>query len=282
MTTYESSLKSPDTSMEGKIKLDLFLGGKVSVYQPVTGYRSGVDAVLLASLVTINHNNDSALEPAHKKYKVLDLGCGASVASLCLANRIPNLDITGIDNNPIMHTLATKNHILNMALLNTMQSTFNVKLLDINQPYSVDEFINQFNIVICNPPYFKNTSHKDVSLYSSKEKGNMESTALLKDFINFAFKVLKNSGDLYMIYNSSRFHELLNLLNLAHWGGLEIYPIYSYMNQPATRCMIKIKKLSKSPTIFNAGIVMHQNDGSYTPVAENILKHGHCFFNQPK
>mgnify|MGYP001821000592 CR=1 FL=1 len=53
---------------------DAFLGGKLHLLQPKTGYRAGVDPVLLAASV-----------PAAAGERVLDLGCGVGAAALCLS-----------------------------------------------------------------------------------------------------------------------------------------------------------------------------------------------------
>ena len=51
---------------------DAFLGGRITVWQPRTGFRSGMDAVFLAAAV-----------PARAGDTVLDLGCGAGAAARC-------------------------------------------------------------------------------------------------------------------------------------------------------------------------------------------------------
>ena len=50
---------------------DAFLGGRLYLWQPRTGYRAGVDPVLLAASV-----------PARRGESVLDLGCGVGTAAL--------------------------------------------------------------------------------------------------------------------------------------------------------------------------------------------------------
>jgi tRNA1Val (adenine37-N6)-methyltransferase len=63
--------------------VDGFLGGKLQVEQPVSGYRAATDPVYLAAAV-----------PAKAGQTVLDVGCGVGVASLCLGVRT-NAQITG-------------------------------------------------------------------------------------------------------------------------------------------------------------------------------------------
>jgi len=77
---------------------DQFLGGRLTVAQPKTGYRAGVDPVLLAASV-----------PAGRGESVLELGCGVGVASLCLAARVPGLKITGVEIQPDAAILDAQN-----------------------------------------------------------------------------------------------------------------------------------------------------------------------------
>ncbi|MCO4829001.1 MAG: methyltransferase, partial [Lentibacter algarum] len=56
---------------------DAFLGGRLKLWQPKQGYRAGVDPVLLAASIA-----------AKAGESVLDLGCGAGAAALCLGRRV--------------------------------------------------------------------------------------------------------------------------------------------------------------------------------------------------
>ena len=66
--------------------------------QPRAGYRAGMDAVLLGASI-----------PAQAGQQVLDVGCGVGTAGLCLASRVPGVQVTGIELQPDLHRLATQN-----------------------------------------------------------------------------------------------------------------------------------------------------------------------------
>ena len=65
---------------------DRFLGGQLTLMQPRTGYRAGVDPVFLAAAIS-----------AQAGESVLDLGCGAGAAALCLGTRVPGLKLVGVE-----------------------------------------------------------------------------------------------------------------------------------------------------------------------------------------
>ena len=70
----------------GPLSDDAFLGGRLRLWQPVAGYRAATDPVLLAAAC-----------PAVTGQSVLDLGCGAGAAGLCLAARVPGIALAGLE-----------------------------------------------------------------------------------------------------------------------------------------------------------------------------------------
>lgn len=237
--------------------LDLFLNGKVQARQHPKGYRSGTDAVLLASIIT---------NP--KQGMCLEIGCGVGVASLCLAARLHNMHIIGLEKREDLFNLACENAKLNKFPTSSFQPVLGNIL--------THKFTKQFQVVFANPPYYVNTEQKKE--FTLKEMGNMETDATLKDFITFAFKNLKNHGYLYIIQSSERLQEMMQYFTLKHWGNIEIFPIYSYNNKPATRFIVKAKKIGNNISKIHNGIIMHNTDKTYSNSAISILKHGKSFF----
>ncbi|MEL6934975.1 MAG: methyltransferase, partial [Pseudomonadota bacterium] len=86
------------TSDAKAIRCDAFLGGKLNIWQPVAGYRAGIDPVMLAASVQ-----------AETGQELLDLGCGVGVAALCAARRVDGLRITGLELQTPYADLARRN-----------------------------------------------------------------------------------------------------------------------------------------------------------------------------
>ena len=70
----------------GRLTKDTLLNGRVRLQQPAEGYRAAIDPVFLAASIL-----------ALPGEKLLELGCGAGAASLCLAWRIPAVAVVGVD-----------------------------------------------------------------------------------------------------------------------------------------------------------------------------------------
>ena len=77
--------------------IDNFLGGRIKIYQPIRGYRAGIDAVLLASFIN-----------AYDNCKILDVGSGTGLITFCIAYRYKKICITGIEKNKNYYNLSLK------------------------------------------------------------------------------------------------------------------------------------------------------------------------------
>src|SRR5277367_3743359 len=78
------------------------LGGRVIYRQPVSGFRSGIEPILLAASI-----------PARAGEHVLEAGTGAGAALLCLTARVPGVYATGVEMDAAMADLATANAEMN-------------------------------------------------------------------------------------------------------------------------------------------------------------------------
>src|ERR1700722_12648710 len=114
---------------------DTFLGGRVRVEQPQTGFRSGLDAVMLAAAV-----------PARPGETALELGAGAGAASLCLAARVPHVAITGVEISADLAMLASRN-----AAVNGMATRVSFAAADV---FALPPALKrEFDHVLVNPPF---------------------------------------------------------------------------------------------------------------------------------
>lgn len=243
-------------SINKEVEEVYYLNKNIIVKDYVKGYRSGTDTILLASLVK-----------AQEKQLILDVGCGIGVAALCLGYRIKNTTVYGIENNENLYNLAVENTKLNL------NCNFIPVLGDI---LTYTNFFANFDHIMCNPPYY---SKDDNATSLAKKFANIEGTAKLKDFINFSLKYLKDNGNFYMVNRTERLGETLAILEEKNISDIAIYPIHSYINKSATRFLLTAKKGSKAGMKLHFGIILHNNDGSYTKEAKEILVEGKSFYN---
>ncbi len=111
----------------------MFLCGRLRLWQPVRGYRAATDAVLLAAAC-----------PARPGETVLDLGCGAGAASLCLAARVPGVVLSGLEVQPGYADLACRNAARNGVAMEVVEGDLAI----------CPERLRDFDHVIANPPWY--------------------------------------------------------------------------------------------------------------------------------
>lgn len=86
------------------LRAGTLLGGRVAYAQLEAGYRTGIEPVLMAAAV-----------PARAGEVVLEAGCGAGAALLCLMHRVPGARGVGVEIDPGLAGLARENLVANGA-----------------------------------------------------------------------------------------------------------------------------------------------------------------------
>jgi tRNA1(Val) A37 N6-methylase TrmN6 len=227
---------------------DLFLDGQVRVRQFTRGFRSGLDAVMLAAAV-----------PARSGDAVLELGSGAGVASLCLAARVPDCTITGIELDGELVSMANEN-----AAVNNMHNRVRFVRADVlNLPL---ELRTGFDRVLCNPPF--HDAEGETSPDHSRAQALQESGDLPR-WLQTGAKRTGSKGTFTVIVRADRLIEALNALPA---DGLSVFPLWPKDDTPAKRVLIQLHRGKHTPFALLPGLVLHEADGRYTPEADAILR----------
>ncbi len=232
---------------------DRFLGGRVILRQPAEGYRAAIDPVLLA-----------AAAPARDGH-YLDLGCGVGTAAICLASRVAECRVTGLEVQPSLAGLAGEN-----AAANGLADRIAIMAGDLLDPPD-GLAAASFDGVLANPPYQE--SDQAAPPDESKAIANRESAAGLEDWIRFADHVLKRKGWLVMIHRADRIDALSAALHPA-FGDLRLLPLWPKAGRPARRVIVLARKGVRSPAALLPGLVLHAESGGFTAEAEAILRDG--------
>ena len=227
---------------------DGFLGGRIVARQPREGFRSGTDAVMLAAAVLAKAGED-----------VLELGCGAGIASLCLAARVPNCRITGVEITPELIALAKGN-----ARINRFEDHVHFEQADVLQlPKHLQK---NFDHVFCNPPFHQSTG--DVSPNADRARARSDREGLA-NWIQAGLARVAAGGTLTAIMRADRLGEALRA---APQEGTQIFPLWPRAGAPAKRVILQAEKNSRAPLRLAAGLILHDVDGRYTSQADAVLR----------
>ena len=236
--------------METALTEDALMGGQVRLLQPRRGYRVAIDAVLLAA----------AVHPMAGD-RVLDLGAGVGAVGLCLARRMPDCTILGIELQPALAELAEHN-----ALRNGLSDRVRTIVHDIGQPLPRD--FRLYDQVCTNPPYLS-ARVADPPPDPSKALATVESSADLARWLEVATGVLKPAGILTLIHREDRLPEILSQL-----AGLGCASIAIKRLLPANRVLVRARHSQQRTIVEAPPLELHRPDGGYTETAEAILRHG--------
>ena len=232
------------------------LGGKVTLAQPVNGYRAGMDAVMLAASV-----------PAAQEDRVIDVGCGAGAVACCIAARTA-AHVTALDKNPEMVALARANADANdLTHFDALHGNIGDKLPDLRQ---------KFNHVATNPPYGEQGANTPSAL-EQKAWSNLESDVELKAWLQGCFVLLKPKGTLTLIHRADRIDDILRALHYD-FGGVTLFPLFPYAGAPAKRVIVRAAKQSRNGAVILPGLIMHDSGGALTGAANAILRDGAALF----
>lgn len=234
---------------------DTFLGGKVRLRQPVDGYRAAIDPVLLAASVD-----------AKPGQRVLEVGTGHGAAAICLARRVPECAVTGIEIQPDLVRLANDN-----ARLNGLSASVQVMVGDLVRPLPRIA-AGGFDHVMANPPYL-DAPRADASPEAARAAANVEGEADLEEWIGFMLRMVRSKGTITLIHRADRLGDLLSLMQ-GQAGEVVVFPLWPKQGVPAKRVIVRARKAIRSPLSMSAGLVMHALDGSYTATADEILRGG--------
>ncbi|MFL5239915.1 MAG: tRNA1(Val) (adenine(37)-N6)-methyltransferase [Rhizomicrobium sp.] len=231
-----------------EISEDGFLNGRLRVRQFTRGFRSGLDGVILAAAV-----------PAKRGDTVLELGSGAGIASLCLAARVPECTTIGVEIDPDLVSLANEN-----AVTNGMVSC--VRFVQADVLSLPPELRTTFDHVLCNPPFHDaegETSPDERRAQALQDRGD------LLRWLECGIKRTASNGTFSVILRADRLNQALDALPNY---GVRIFPLWPKRNEPAKRVLTQLRRGKRTPFALLPGLVLHEEDGSYTREAEAILR----------
>ncbi|MGR3289695.1 MAG: tRNA1(Val) (adenine(37)-N6)-methyltransferase [Paracoccaceae bacterium] len=242
---------SPDDLTQNR-----FLDGLLNIWQPRNGYRAGADPVFLAASV--------AAQPGQS---VLELGCGAGVAILCLAKRVSGLKLTGVEVQADYAELAHINADENGVTLDVVTADLTDMPAQLRQ--------QSFDHVFANPPYFQR-SNGTGSANTDREKALAGETPL-QAWIATATSRLKPGGILTLIQRTDRLPDIMTAID-DRLGSLKVKPLVPRVGQGGDLMILTAKKGGRAAFKLLAPFVLHDGahhefDGdSYTIEARAILR----------
>ena len=206
------------------VKNDLFDYKNRYIYQDKDGFKFSLDSILIAEYAHVKDN-----------LKILDMCSGNAAIPLIISTKTKS-NIVAFEIQEEIAALAKKS-----VELNKLEKQIEVINDDVN---NIAKYFNKeyFDIIVCNPPYFKNNS----SIHNKEEIkaiARHEIKINLEQIFKISFDYLKNNGILYMSHRADRLDEIINI---AKKYNLNVKELILVQTKSSDISMILVKCIKNS------------------------------------
>ncbi len=254
--TYVVDADRPETTD------DAFLGGRLMVLQPRSGYRAGIDAVFLAAATPVFRGAGA---------RVLDCGSGVGTAGLCLAFRVDDARVVLIEREPALAALAVencrRNKLDDRASVICGDATGKVAALQASGLAA-----DSFDHAIANPPYHSE-SHGTPSAEPLKSSAHAMPVGGLEAWVRCLARLVRPGGTATIVHKAAALTDIISLLD-GRFGGVKILGLHPRAGSPANRILVQGTKGSRAPITLLPGLVLHSDANGFTDAAKSVLSKG--------
>jgi tRNA1Val (adenine37-N6)-methyltransferase len=234
--------------------LDALTGYDLRIIQPRHGYRFSVDPLLLADFARVRAGE-----------RAVDLGTGCGVVALLLARIQESCTVTGVEFQPEMAGIATRNILLNG--LPERVEIVSDDVISLKARFPVDSF----DLVVSNPPYRRPGTGK-VSPRAGRDDSRHETSATLADFLAAAKYLVKPSGRICFIYHTCRLAELMAQAAQQKLGVLRLRMVHGNSTAPARMFLVELVKGRVGELRVEPPLMVRGEDGGYSSEKLKIFR----------
>ncbi len=189
--------------------------------------------------------------------KIMDLCTGNAPIPLILST-LTNSKIIGVEVQKEIYDLAIQS-----VKLNNLEDRINILNIDANKVCDMFQ-TDTFDLITCNPPYFKYTESSNLNDNLVKSIARHEILITIEDIIKISRKLLKNGGSFTFVHRASRLSEILMILKNNNFEVKRLRILYPKVGMDANLVLIDARKNAKSDMKVLYPLICHNEDGSYT------------------
>lgn len=232
-----------------------YIGKKeLKIIQASEFFSFSLDAVLLAKFVYV----------PIQKGKLIDLCSGNGVIPLLLSERTKG-HITAIEIQETLCDMAERS-----IRLNQLEHRIDVVCQDINQ--LSPSFLNEsYDVVTCNPPYFKIDEEVDLKQNDWIAGARHELFCTLEDTVRTMSKLLKQGGKGAFVHRPKRLVELIELMKAYRLEPKRIQFIHPKKASEANIVLIEGTKDGKPGLQVYQPLTVYNEQREYTDEMKEIL-----------
>ena len=235
---------------------DLLNYNNLKIVQNTKWFSFSLDSVLLANFVKVKNN-----------IRIIDFCTGNGPIPLFLSTRI-NSKIIGVEIQKPVYELAKKSVKINN--LDNQIKIINDDVKNISKMYDTDSF----DLITCNPPYFKINEQTKINDNEVKAIARHELELNLFEIFKAAKKMLKNNGSIAMVHRTDRLVDVINEMKCNNIEPKRLKFIFPKKNSNSNMFLIEGRKNGNAGLKVEKPIIVHNNDGSYSNEIIKIFNGG--------
>ena len=217
------------------------------IYQDDECFSFSLDSVMLANFVTIRKRDKN----------ILDLGCGNGVIPLIVSLRTDK-PILGVEIQEKLALMAKDS-----VLYNNLEQQINIINIDMKD-YVTNDTIEKFDVITCNPPYFKVNEKNYFNLSKEKLLARHEVAITLSDVFCVARKLLKNNGNFALVHRPDRLLEIFDLFRKNNIEPKRLQFVYENINKEAILVLVEGQKCGHPGLKIENPIILYDENGNIT------------------
>ena len=224
----------------------------IKIYQDTDSFNFSIDSMLLADFVSITARCKN----------ICDLCTGNAPIPLYLSLRT-KANIIGVEVQKHSYDLAIDSVKVNK--LEDQIQIVNDNLIGISKKIGK----NKFDVVTCNPPFFKVGNH-NINPNDAKAIARHEILATLEDIIKEASDLLNTRGRFALVHRPERLPEILELFKKYHIEPKKLLLVYPKMGKECNHILIEgIKDGSSDGLRIDSPLYVYKDDNTWT---DEVLK----------
>ena len=231
----------------GKIEVnDLVYFKDIKIVQDKDYFNFSLDSVLLPNFVEI----------PKKTNKILDMCTGNAPIPLILSTKT-NAKIYAVELQKEVFALAKETIKINN--LDNQIELINDNIKNLKKIFNTETF----DIITCNPPYFKKQDDSIINDNKVKSIARHEIEMELEDVMIISKALLKNEGSLVLVHRTERLIEIIELMKKHNIEPKRMRLIYPKVNTESNLVLIDGRKNGKEGLKILPPLYIHNDDNSY-------------------
>lgn len=227
----------------------------LKIVQNTDWFNFSLDSVLLANFVSINKNTN----------KIIDFCTGNGPIPLMLSTK-SNAKIIGVELQKEIYELAKKSIEINN--LQDKIEILNMNVKDLSIKYETDTF----DVITCNPPFFKVNENSILNKNDVKAVARHEIEINLNDIFSVARKILKNNGVISIVHRPERLVEIIEIMKKNNIEPKKIRFVYPKQNSECNIVLIEGSKNGNPGLKILPPLYVHDEEGRYLEEIEEMFK----------